>query len=324
MPILITGAAGFIASTVAQILLDEGKEIVGVDNLNRAYDPRLKHHRLEPLLGHKCFTFHELDIENLEALREVFRANQFDAVLNLAARAGVRYSMENPFVYLSTNGMGTLNVLELMREFGVKKHVLASTSSLYAGQPMPYVESAPVNSPISPYAASKKSAEAMSYTYHHLHGIDSTVCRYFTVYGPAGRPDMSVFRFTRWIDLGEPIVMYGDGEQSRDFTYVDDIACGTIAAMKPVGYEVVNLGGGQNPISMNTVIGMLEERLGKKANVDYRDAHIADVRETWADIAKAKELLGWEPEIPLERGLDQTIAWYRENRDLACELDLMV
>ena len=157
MPILVTGAAGFIASTVSRLLLEEGKEVVAVDNLNNAYDPRLKHHRLEALRQHDNFTFHELDLEDRDSLKKVFADNEFEAVLNLAARAGVRYSMENPYVYMTTNGMGTLNILELMREFGVKKHVLASTSSLYAGQPMPYVETAPVNSPISPYAASKKA-----------------------------------------------------------------------------------------------------------------------------------------------------------------------
>lgn len=324
MPTLVTGAAGFIASRVCQQLLDAGKQVVGVDNINDAYDQRLKHHRLETLEGSDGFTFHKLDLEDLAGLRALFEANEFDSVLNLAARAGVRYSMENPFVYLSTNGMGTLNVLELMREFGVKKQVLASTSSLYAGQPMPYVETAPVNSPISPYAASKKAAEVMSYAYNHLHGIDTTVVRFFTVYGPAGRPDMSIFRFMRWIDTGEPIIMYGDGEQSRDFTYVDDIARGAILASKPLGYEIINLGGGQNPISMNQIIAMLEERLGKKAIVDYRDAHIADVQETWANIEKAKQLLDWEPEIALEEGLDRSVEWYRQNQELACSLDLKV
>ena len=321
---LVTGAAGFIASKVAELLLEEGKEVVGVDNLNDAYDTRLKTHRLDALKKRDGFQFHHLDLENIDDVRKVFQENEVDAVLNLAARAGVRYSMENPFVYLSTNGVGTLNILELMREFGVKKQVLASTSSLYAGQPMPYVETAPVNSPISPYAASKKSAEVMSYAYHHLHGIDTTVVRYFTVYGPAGRPDMSVFRFTRWIDLGEPIIMYGDGEQSRDFTYVDDIARGTILAAKPLGYEIINLGGGQNPISMNQVISKLEDRLGKKAVVDYKDAHIADVQETWADISKAEKLLGWQPKISLDEGLDRTVEWYRKHQDLACSLDLKV
>ncbi len=320
--IFVTGAAGFIASRVCHFLLETGREVVAVDNLNDAYDQRLKEHRLDQLRSRPGFEFHHLDIENRDGLHALFEANAFDAVLNLAARAGVRYSMENPFVYLSTNGMGTLNVLELMREFGVKKHVLASTSSLYAGQPMPYVETAPVNSPISPYAASKKAAEVMAYTYHHLYGIDSSVLRFFTVYGPASRPDMAMLRFVRWIDEGTPIEMFGDGEQSRDFTYVDDIAHGVLAAMKPVGYEVINLGGGKQPITMNRIISMLEDRLGKKATVNHKPAHVADVRDTWADIGKAKELLDWEPVTSLEDGLDATVQWHRDHRDLVMSLRL--
>ena len=190
-----------------------------------------------------------------------------------------------------------------MREFDVKKYVLASTSSLYAGQQMPFVESLAVNTPISPYAASKKAAEVMAYSYHFLFGIDVSVVRYFTVYGPAGRPDMSIFRFIQWIDQGVPIELFGDGSQSRDFTYVDDIASGTIAALKPVGYEIINLGGGNQPISMNTVIATLEDLLGKKAKINYRDFHKADLKSTWADISKAKNLLGWEPKISLQEGL---------------------
>ncbi|MEQ1839969.1 MAG: NAD-dependent epimerase/dehydratase family protein, partial [Verrucomicrobiales bacterium] len=250
--ILVTGAAGFIASRVCALLLEDGHTVTGIDNINDAYDQRLKWHRLESLKARPGFTFHQIDISDFAALRPVFAGTPFDAVLNLAARAGVRYSMENPFIYLTANGMGTLNVLELMREHGIRKHVLASTSSLYAGQPMPYVETAAVNEPISPYAASKKAAEVMAYTYHHLYGIDSTVCRYFTVYGPASRPDMALLRFIRWIDEGTPIEMFGDGEQSRDFTYVDDIARGTILAMKPVGYEIINLGAGNQPVTINT------------------------------------------------------------------------
>lgn len=320
--VFVTGAAGFIASRVCELLLDGGFEVVAVDNLNDAYDPRLKRHRLEGLSRREGFRFHELDIEDRASLRAVFASGEFGAVLNLAARAGVRYSMENPYVYLRTNAMGTLNVLELMREFGVKKHVLASTSSLYAGQPMPYVETAPVNEPISPYAASKKAAEVMAYTYHHLYGIDSTICRYFTVYGPASRPDMAMLRFVRWIDEGTPIELFGDGEQSRDFTFVDDIARGTIAAMKPLGYEIVNLGGGKEPVTMNLIIAELEKRLGKKATVNYRPAHVADVRDTWADIAKAKRLLDWEPRVLLAEGLDKTVAWHVENRGMVMDLKL--
>ena len=320
--ILVTGAAGFIASRVCALLLEDGNTVVGVDCVNDAYDQRLKEHRLEGLMARPGFTFHRIDISDLAALRPVFAGQTFDAVLNLAARAGVRYSMENPYIYLTANAMGTLNVLELMREFGIKKHVLASTSSLYAGQPMPYLETAPVNEPISPYAASKKAAEVMSFTYHHLYKIDSTICRFFTVYGPASRPDMAMLRFIRWIDEGTPIEMFGDGEQSRDFTFVDDIARGVIAAMKPVGYEIINLGAGNQPVSMNAVISKLEARLGKKAVIDHKPAHIADMTHTWANIEKAKRLLDWEPRTSLDDGLDATVKWHVDNRDLVMSLKL--
>ena len=266
--------------------------------------------------------FHRIGIENKAAMRPLFEENQFDAVVNLAARAGVRYSMENPHVYMTTNAHGSLNLLELMREFDVKKYVLASTSSLYAGQQMPFVESLAVNTPISPYAASKKAAEVMAYSYHFLFGIDVSVVRYFTVYGPAGRPDMSIFRFIQWIDQGVPIELFGDGSQSRDFTYVDDIASGTIAALKPVGYEIINLGGGNQPISMNTVIATLEDLLGKKAKINYRDFHKADLKSTWADISKAKNLLGWEPKISLQEGLENSVNWYVDHRPWSSSLDL--
>ncbi|MCA9105034.1 MAG: GDP-mannose 4,6-dehydratase, partial [Planctomycetales bacterium] len=237
-------------------------------------------------------------------------------------RAGVRYSMANPHIYMTTNALGSLNLLELMREFEVPKYVLASTSSLYAGQPMPFVETLPVNTPISPYAASKKAAEVMAYSYHYLYGIDVSVVRYFTVYGPAGRPDMSVFRFIKWIDQGEPIELFGDGSQSRDFTYVDDIARGTILAMKPVGYEIINLGGGNQPISINTVIESLEKSLGKQGTVNRHPFHKADLVSTWADISKAKELLDWEPTVSLDEGLERTVQWYRDNHDWVSQVNV--
>jgi len=202
-----------------------------------------------------------------------------------------------------------------MREHGVKKMVLASTSSLYAGLPMPFTEELPVNTPISPYAASKKAAEVMAYTYHYLYGTDVTVVRYFTVYGPAGRPDMSPFRFIKWIDEGTPIELFGDGSQARDFTYVDDIADGTVRALKEVGYEIINLGGGKNPITITAMIGMMEERLGKKAVIDHKPFHKADMMETWADITKAGRILGWEPKISFDEGIRRTVAWHMENRE---------
>ena len=316
---LVTGAAGFIASQVCFQLLDQGDQVVGVDNLNDYYDVSLKEWRLQQLQNHpkaQNFYFEKLDIENQEILKALFKKQgPFDAVLNLAARAGVRYSMENPHVYLSTNAEGTLNLLECMRENGCNKFVLASTSSLYAGQKMPFTEDLAVNEPLSPYAASKKAGELMAYSFHKLYQMDVSVVRYFTVFGPAGRPDMSIFRFIKWIDEGVPIKMFGDGSQSRDFTYVDDIANGTIAAIQDVGYEIINLGGGRNPVMLNTIIEKLETLIGKKAVIDHKPFHIADLMETWADIEKAKNLLGWEPNVSLDEGLEKSVFWYMQNRE---------
>ena len=316
---LVTGAAGFIASQVCTQLLDQGEQVVGVDNLNDYYDVRFKDWRLQQLQNHRNaqnFDFEELDIENQESLKALFKNyGPFNAVLNLAARAGVRYSMENPHVYLFTNAEGTLNLLECMRKNGCKKLVLASTSSLYAGQKMPFTEDLAVNEPLSPYAASKKAGELMAYSYHKLYQMDVSVVRYFTVFGPAGRPDMSLYRFIKWITEGETIQMFGDGSQSRDFTYVNDIAKGTISAIQNVGYEIINLGGGRNPVSLNTIIDKLETLIGKKAKVDHKPFHIADLMETWADIEKAKNLLGWEPKVSLDEGLEKSISWYMENRE---------
>ena len=315
---LVTGAAGFIASQVSKQLLDQGDHVVGVDNLNDYYDVRLKNWRLEQLKAHphaENFTYACLDLEDQARLVDLFKfEGPFDAVLNLAARAGVRYSMENPHVYLSTNAEGTLNLLECMRVQGSKKLVLASTSSLYAGQKMPFTEDLAVNEPLSPYAASKKAGELMAYSYHKLYQMDVSVVRYFTVFGPAGRPDMSPYRFIKWIAEEETIQMFGDGSQSRDFTYVDDIARGTIAAIQDVGYEIINLGGGRNPVSLNTIISKLEELLGKKAKIDHKPFHVADLMETWADISKAKNLLGWEPQVSLDEGLEKSVQWYMDNQ----------
>lgn len=320
--VLVTGVAGFIASRVTESLLAEGVEVVGIDNVNDYYDVRLKDYRLKMLEGKKGFQFYKMDIENREALHDLFDKHQFDVVFNLAARAGVRYSMENPHVYMTTNAMGSLNLLEEMRRKNIKKFILASTSSLYAGQKMPFTEELAVNTPISPYAASKKAAEVMAYSYHYLYGIDVSIVRYFTVFGPAGRPDMSIFRFIKWIDQGERLEVFGDGGQSRDFTFVEDIARGTILAAKELGFEVMNLGGGQNPISLNTVISGIENRLGKKAAIDNRVFHKADILETWADISKAKRLLGWEPKISFNEGLEKTIQWYEDNRSWVKDIQL--
>ena len=312
--ILLTGAAGFIGWETAKRLLSSGKQVLGVDNLNDYYDVRLKEYRLEDLEGHENFSFYRANIEDLQALEGIFRGNRIDAVINLAARAGVRYSIENPFVYMTTNAYGTLNLLELMRRYGVKKIVLASTSSLYAGQKMPFSEELPVNTPISPYAASKKAAEVMIYSYHYLFGIDASVVRYFTVYGPAGRPDMSMFRFIKWIDEGDELVLYGDGSQSRDFTFVSDIAEGTARALKPVGFEIINLGNSR-PHELAEMISLVERYLGKKARVRREPFQKTDMMATWADIGKAKRLLDWEPQVPLSEGIGKTVDWYLKNRE---------
>ncbi len=317
--VLVTGMAGFIAAETARQLRDSGVEVVGCDNMNDYYDVRLKEHRLDHLKG--C-QFYRLDIEDRAALDKLFHQHKFDAVFNLAARAGVRYSMENPHVYFTTNVNGTLNLLELMRENGCTKMILASTSSLYAGEKLPFSEDAPVNSPISPYAASKKAAEVLCYTYNYQYGIDCSVVRYFTVYGPAGRPDMSILKFIHRIAQDKEFELYGDGEQSRDFTYVDDIAAGTIRASRKLGYEIINLGGGKTPVTINQMILWMEEGLGKKARIKRLPAQKADMQDTQADIAKARRLLEWEPKLDFKMGLEKTIEWYRQNENTLRTMDI--
>lgn len=312
--ILLTGAAGFIGSKTAEFLLADKVRVIGLDNLNDYYDVRVKQYRLKTLKQNKNFIFHKTDIENRTALKKIFDQYKIDAVINLAARAGVRYSMINPYVYFATNAQGTLNLLELCKDHKISKFVLASTSSLYAGQKMPFTEKLAVNTPISSYAASKKAAEVTCYTYHYLYGMDVTVVRYFTVYGPAGRPDMSMFRFIKWIDEGQPIELFGDGSQSRDFTYVDDIARGTIKALKKVGFEIINLGGGNKPYKLTYVIRLIEKYLGKKVKIKQFAFHKTDLRATWANITKAKQILKWEPKVGLEEGVKRSVQWYLENK----------
>ncbi len=320
--VLVTGAAGFIGWKTSELLLERGYKVVGVDNLNDYYDVRLKEYRLRELEKHPSFAFVKCDIEDTEEVFSLFSANSFSAVVNLAARAGVRYSMENPFVYMRTNAYGTLNLLDAAKSHGVKKFVLASTSSLYAGCEMPFKEELPTNTPISPYAASKKAAEAIAYTYHYLYGIDVAVLRYFTVYGPCGRPDMSYFRFIRNIMAEEPIEIYGDGTQSRDFTYIDDIAKGTVKALDAeVGYEIINLGGNK-PYELLYMVRMIEELLGKRARMKFLPFHKTDLKATWAEIDKAKRMLNWEPEVSLEEGLERTVRWFSDNKDFVLSLSV--
>ena len=321
---MLMGCAGFIGARVASLLLDAGHEVAGVDALNTSHASRLQEWRLGNLADNRGFTFHPVDIRDMEATRLVFtgcaRTGRLSAVINLAALAGVRNNVENPRPYYEVNVLGTLNLLEICREFGVGRFILASTSSVYGAEiDGPVSESADSSRPLSPYAASKKAAEALLFSYHHLHGIDGVALRYFTVYGPAGRPDMSVFKFVRAVAEGEPITVYGDGTQQRDFTYVDDIARGTKAALQVSGYETVNLGYGC-PVVLNDVIRLVEEAVGNSAIIEYQERHAADPLMTWADVSRARTLLAWTPEVGIEEGIRRTVDWYMNNREWAKQL----
>jgi nucleoside-diphosphate-sugar epimerase len=323
--VVVTGAAGFIGANTCGLLLEQGHFVIGIDNLNDAYDVRLKQWRLQQLNGKPNFAFHHLDICDMAGLSQIFQhyvnsALYPGSLIHLAAHVGVHQSVDNPWIYYETNVIGTLNLLEQCRRYKIPKVVLASTSNLYgARNELPYTEDADTNAPLSPYAASKKAAETLCYTYRHLHGIDITVLRYFTIYGPGGRPDMDLFRFVQWISEDRPVLIFGDGLQSRDFTHVDDIARGTIAALRHLGYAVINLGS-DRPYRLMDVLHMIEEKVGKRARIDYRRQHATDVYATWANISKAKYLLGWSPQYTLEEGITDLVNWYQQNRSWASQV----
>lgn len=319
--VIVTGAAGFIGAHVSQVLLDQGYRVLGIDELNNYYDVRLKRYRLACLIKNSRFSFCKVDICDRRAVHRALSRGRYQAIFNLAARAGVRYSMRNPEIYMRTNAMGTLALLEEARSRGIRKFVLASTSSLYAGLKMPFKETLSVNTPISPYAASKKAAEAMCYTYHHLYHMDVTILRYFTVYGPAGRPDMSIFRFIKWLDEGKPLRVLGDGHQKRDFTHVSDIADGTVRALRLKGYQIINLGGSR-PEKLMYAIRLIEKELDKKATFKYLPKHVADMSATWADTTQAHKMLGWKSKVTLEHGIRDAVGWYKTNRHWLSAIDL--
>lgn len=323
MRLLVTGVAGFVGSNTADLLLKAGHEVVGIDDLNSAYDPALKQWRLAQLAGRPGFRSRNVDVSRREDVEGLFADGRFDAILHLAARAGVRQSLEDPWVYLSTNAVGTLNLVDAARRYDVSRFLMASTSSLYGDAAVrPVTETTPTDAPLSPYAASKKAAESMLASYAHLYQLDIAVTRYFTVYGPGGRPDMSIFRFIRWIGQGVPITLYGDGSQERDFTYVEDIARGNLAAIqRSKGYQVYNLGS-DSPVPLRLVIKLIEQNLGMQARIERKPFHKADIHATWANISKARAMLDWEPQVGIEDGLARSCAWYLENRDWVDKLDL--
>jgi UDP-glucuronate 4-epimerase len=318
---LVTGAAGFIASVISEKLLKSGAEVVGIDNMNQAYDVRMKEYRLAKLKENPGFRFYQLDVSDRSILEnDQLKDQDFKAVINLAARAGVRASLEDPWVYLDTNATGTLNLLELCKRDGIQKFLLASTAGLYgddAARPTPETEN--TDHPLQVYAASKKAAESIAHAYHYLFDIDVTVVRYFNVYGPAGRPDSVMFRFVKWIQEGQPVHLMGDGTQSRGFTYVDDIARGTIAALKPLGYDVINLGG-HELLEINSLISSLEQVIGKKADIVSHPRHMADIMTSQADVSKAKMILNWEPRVNLQEGIQEVVDWYLKERSWAKDI----
>lgn len=319
---LVTGAAGFIGSKVSEYLLQDGHAVIGIDNFDPVYDLRLKDYRLAKLEEFPAFSFYKESICDRKALQKVAADHpKIDGIINLAAKAGVRDSVIDPWSYYETNLTGTLNLLDLCRQHNIKKFILASTSSIYGeNAPYPTPETSNSSLPLQPYAASKKAAETLAHSYHYLHDLDVTVVRYFTVYGPAGRPGMSMFRFSKWISDNHEVMIFGDGNQTRGFTYLDDIARGTILALKPLGYEIINLGGHES-ISINDLIKKFEIVIGKQANLKYYPANPADMSASWADTRKARQLLNWSPEYSLDKGIAELVAWYQEEYDWASQVD---
>ncbi|RLC32390.1 MAG: protein CapI [Deltaproteobacteria bacterium] len=311
--VFVTGSAGFIGFSLSKRLLEQGKNIIGIDNLNRYYDVNLKKARLKILQSYENFVFYKEDIQNIQALREIFAKHRIDRICNLAAQAGVRYSLEDPFAYEKSNVQGFLNLLEIAREYRPENFVYASSSSVYgSNKKIPFSVLDRTDSPISLYAATKKANELIAHAYSHLYQIPCTGLRYFTVYGPWGRPDMALFLFTDAILNNRPIDVYNYGDMKRDFTYIDDIVSGTIAALeRSVPYEVFNLGNSRSEQLMK-LIGILEKELGKEAEKNMMPMQPGDVRETSADIRKSTELLGFKPKTSLEEGIRKFVAWYRD------------
>lgn len=331
MKVLVTGAAGFIGSFVARRLLEAGHQVAGIDNLNPYYDPRLKRDRAARLLEHDGFSFQQIDLCDARATAECFDAGGFDRVVHLAAQAGVAHSLENPLAYVHSNLVGFAHVLEGCRRSGVEHLVYASTSSIYgANTRLPFSTGDSTDHPLSLYSATKKSNEAMAHAYAHVHGLPATGLRFFTVYGPWGRPDMAAFLFTRQILAGEPIKLYNHGNHWRDWTYVEDTAEGVVrATMKPpqgdeswsgdapnpatskAPWRVYNVGAGR-PVHLLEFVGILEELLGRKAERLLLPRRTVDALETCADVEGLRRDVGYEPATPVREGLARFVEWYRE------------
>lgn len=312
MKVLVTGGAGFIGAHVAQKLQERGYTVIVVDNFNTYYDPQLKEARLKNLVGENA-QIYRVDIADKTALDNIFKENKIDVICHLAAQAGVRYSLENPHIYEESNVAGTLNLLECARQYGVDNFVFASSSSVYGNnKEIPFKEEHKTEEPASLYAATKKATELLAYSYHKLYGINAAGLRYFTVYGPWGRPDMALFKFTKNILEEKKIDVYGNGNMERDFTYVDDIAEGTILALeKDISWDIINLGYG-SPVPLMRFIDLIEKHTGKPAQKNFLPMQPGDVKRTYADTTKAKDILGWQPDTDIEKGIARFISWYRD------------
>jgi len=315
--VLITGAAGFIGSNLSKKLLDSGDyRVVGVDNLDDTYDKKHKEQHIEGVKKDKNFSFHEEDVRGFDEMKEIFEKESPDYVIHLAAKADTRRSVKEPYEYESVNILGTLNMLELAKEFDVTNFVFASSSSVYGNDAtVPFLENDPNSKPISPYGATKVSGEYLVYTYHHNFGLNSVCLRFFNAYGENNRPGMVPYVWTEKILRGEEIEISGDGSRKRDYTYVGDTVDAIILAMKAenIGYEVINVGYGK-PYSLNELLVAIESATGMSASVKSRPSHPASVEETYADTTRAKEVLGWEPKIALGVGIERLVIWFRANR----------
>lgn len=308
--VLLTGCAGFIGAWTAQALIARGDTVIGVDNFNDYYDVKLKRDRLKTFCSKA--TFHEVDITDAAQVENLFKKYPIDQVCHLAAQAGVGYSLKNPLAYESANNLGTLTLLEACRKSKVTSFIYASSSSVYGGNTkIPFAESDPVDKPISIYAATKRYNELIAHTYHHLYGIHCTGLRLFTVYGPWGRPDMALFKFTKAILEGKPIDVYNKGKMKRDFTFISDIVTGVIAALdKNHAHEVFNLGNSK-PVELEHFVTLIEKETGKKAVKNYLPLQPGDVLETYADLTKASAGLDYSPRIEIEEGIKRFVAWYK-------------
>ena len=313
--ILITGVSGFIGFHTAKKLLENGEHLIGIDNMNNSYDITLKEYRLAKLKQFSKFNFYKQDISDFEKIKKIFSKNKITKIIHLAGKAGVRKSLEEPQEYIKSNILGTVNLLELSKDFNINNFINASSSSVYAENEIPFNENNSISKISSPYGVTKRTTELFTYSYHEIYKLNIINFRFFTVYGSIGRPDMSIFKFIKLIDNNEPIHIFGNGEQTRSFTFIDDIVKGIIKALELTDFETINLGNDKR-YSLNYLIKTIEKGLNKKAKIIFEKTNNLDMLDTLPDIQKANKLLNWKPKIDLNEGILKTINWHIENREL--------